>query len=92
MDGKKRKRAGSRILLGLALFAGTLAAMYAAASAADVLMDLFGPVPGPVRLAVKTVAVVAALPAGFFLVERAFLAWSSRRGKDEDRKDEPGEG
>jgi len=87
MNGRRRKRGGSRILLGSALFAGTLAAMYGAASAADFLMDLLGWDSGPGRLAGKTAAVVAALPAGFLLVERAFLSWSSRRGKDPGREE-----
>ncbi len=87
MNGRSRKRGGSRFLLGSALFAGTLAAMYGAASAADILMDLLGLDSGQVRLAGKTAAVAAAIPAGFFLVERAFLSWSSRRGKDPGRED-----
>ena len=80
MTARPRKRRGSPLLLGLALFAGTLGAMYAAALLADAMMDLLGVVSGPVRLAAKTVCLAAAIPAGFLLVERAFLARSSRRG------------
>ena len=79
MTGKRSKRPGSRLLLALALVAGTLGAMYASAIVAGVVMDLLGVVSGPVRLAAKALALAAAVPAGFFLVERLFLAWSSRR-------------
>jgi len=69
-----RKRPGSRLLLGIALFAGTLAAMCGGALLADFALDLLGVASPPVRLAVKAIAMAAALPAGFYLVERAFLA------------------
>jgi hypothetical protein len=41
------------------------------------MLDLLGVASPPVRLGVKVIAVAAALPAGFYLVERAFLARSS---------------
>jgi hypothetical protein len=69
-----RKRPGSRLLLGIALFVGTLAAMCGGALLADFALDLLGVASPPVRLAVKAIAMAAALPAGFYLVERAFLA------------------
>jgi hypothetical protein len=71
--GERGKRPGSRLLLGIALFAGTLASMCAGALLADLAVDLLGVVSPPIRLGVKTIAMMAALPAGFYLVERAFL-------------------
>jgi hypothetical protein len=74
MKESRRKRPGSRLLLGIALFAGTLASMCGGALLADFAMDLLGVASPPVRLGVKVIAMAAALPAGFYLVERAFLA------------------
>ena len=74
-----QKRPGSRLLLGIALFAGALASMYAGARIADLLMDLIGVASSPVRVGGKVLAVVAALPAGFYLVERFFLERSARK-------------
>jgi hypothetical protein len=79
MTGRRQKRGGSRLLLGVALFAGTLASMYAGARLVDLLMDLFGVSSTPVRLGAKVLAVAAALPAGFYLVERFFLERSARK-------------
>jgi hypothetical protein len=76
MTGNRRKRPGSRLLLGIALLAGTLASIYGGALLADFALDLLGVASPPVRLGVKVVAMAAALPAGFYLVERAFLARS----------------
>jgi hypothetical protein len=73
MTGRRRKRSGSRLLLGVALFAGTLASMYAGARLAGFLLDLLGVGSTPVRLGAKVLAVAAALPAGYYLVERLFL-------------------
>jgi hypothetical protein len=80
MAGGRRKRPGSRLLLAVALFAGTLASMYAGARIADLLLDLFGVEWTPVRLGAKVLAVAAALPAGYYLVERFFLERSARKG------------
>jgi len=77
MTGNRQKRPGSRLLLGIALFAGTLASMYAGVRVADFVSDLAGIVSPTVRLGVKVIAAAAALPAGFYLVERAFLERSS---------------
>ncbi len=77
MTGNRRKRPGSRLLLGVALFAGTLASMYGGALLADFVLDLLGVASPAVRLGVKTIALAAALPAGFYLIERAFLKRSS---------------
>lgn len=77
MTDNRRIRPGSRVLLGIALFAGTLASMCGGALLADFALDLLGVASPPVRLGVKVIAMAAALPAGFYLVERAFLARSS---------------
>jgi len=53
--------------------------MYAGARLAELLLDLFGVASTPVRIGVKVFAVVAALPAGFYLVERFFLERSVHR-------------
>ena len=65
------------MLLGIALVFGTLGSVYAGALLADFAMDLFGVASPPVRLGVKVIAMATALPAGFYLVERAFLGRSS---------------
>ena len=75
------KRPGSRLLLGIALFAGILASICGGALLADFALDLLGVSSSPVRLGAKVIAMAAALPAGFFLVERAFLARSSATRK-----------
>ena len=76
MANDRRMRPGSRVLLGIALFAGTLMSKCGGALLADFALDLLGVASPPVRLGVKVIAVAAALPAGFYLVERAFLARS----------------
>jgi hypothetical protein len=77
MEENRRKRPGSRFLLGIALFAATLASMCGGALLAEFALDLLGVSSPPVRLGVKVIAMAAALPAGFYLVERAFLERSS---------------
>jgi len=77
MTAERRRRPGSRLLLGIALIAGTLASIYGGALLADFVLDLLGVASPPVRLGVKVVAMAVALPAGFYLVERAFLERSS---------------
>jgi hypothetical protein len=74
MTSDRRKRPGSRVLLGIALFAGTLLSMCGGALLADFALDLLGVASPPVRLGAKVFAIAAALPAGFYIVERAFLA------------------
>ena len=73
MTNERRRRHGSRLLLGIALFAGILMSMCGGALLADFALDLLGVASPAVRLVAKVIAVVAALPAGFYLVERAFL-------------------
>ena len=70
------KRPGSRLLLGIALFAGTLASICGGALFADFALDLLGVTAPTVRLGVKVISMAAALPAGFYLVERTFLVRS----------------
>ena len=77
MTSDRRIRPGSRLLLGIALFAGTLASICGGALLADFALDLLGVASQPFRIVVKVIAMAVALPAGFFLVERAFLARSS---------------
>jgi len=77
MTDRQKKRPGSRLLLGIALFAGVLASMCGGALFADFALDLLGVASPAVRLGVKAIAMAAALPAGFYIVERAFLARSS---------------
>ncbi|PJB32051.1 MAG: hypothetical protein CO109_06680 [Deltaproteobacteria bacterium CG_4_9_14_3_um_filter_65_9] len=76
MTDHRGKRPGSRLLLGIALFAGTFASICGGGLLADFVLDLLGVSSPPVRLGVKVIAMAAALPAGFYLVERAFLARS----------------
>jgi hypothetical protein len=77
MTDRPTKRPGSRLLLGFALFAGILASMCGGALLADFALDLLGVASPAVRLGTKVIAMAAALPAGFYIVERAFLARSS---------------
>ena len=81
MTADRGGRPGSRVLLGIALFAGTLMSMCGGALLADFALDLLGVASPPVRLGVKAITMAAALPAGFYLVERAFLARSSATRK-----------
>jgi hypothetical protein len=81
MTGNRQKRPGSRLLLGVALFAGTLASMYGGARLADFVLDLLGVASTKIRLGVKVIAVAAALPAGFYLIERAFISRPSTSRK-----------
>jgi hypothetical protein len=86
MTEKRRIRPGARLLLGIALFAGTLASVYGGALLADFALDLLGVASPTVRLGVKGIAMATAVPAGFYLVERAFLARSSARRGATSRK------
>ncbi len=60
--------------------------MYAGVLTADFVSDLLGVASPTVRLGVKVIAMAAALPAGFYLVERAFLERSSARRRTTSRK------
>jgi len=81
MTTDRGKRPGSRLLFGIALFAGILASICGGALLADFALDLLGVTSSPVRLGAKVIAMAVALPAGFYLVERAFLARSSSTRK-----------
>lgn len=85
--GGSGKRKGSRLLLAVALAAGTAAALYAGTRVSDLICDLAGIGSPVVRLGLKVACVTVALPAGFYVVERLFLARSVRRasGKGPER-------
>ena len=85
MTVHRRKRPGSRLLLGISLFAGTLVSISAGAILAEFVLDLLGVSSPPVRLGVKVIAMAAALPAGFYLVERAFLVRSGANSRKTPR-------
>ncbi len=73
-----QRRKGSRLLLALALAAAVGAAFLAGGLAADALSDLFGIASPRLLLAIRLLAVVAAIPAAFYLVEKIFLGRISR--------------
>ncbi len=75
----RTKRPGSRLLLALALGCAALAAVYAGARAGDLVADALGVRAVPARLALKVLLIAAALPAGFYVVERFFLERAARR-------------
>ena len=75
------KRPGSRLLLALALAAGAVAALYGGARIGDLIADALGVASVGVRLLLKVALMAAALPAGFYLVERFFLERASRADK-----------
>jgi len=81
MTDRREIRRGSRLLLGIALVFGTLGSVYAGSLLADFVLDLLGVARTPVRLGVKAIVMAAAVPAGFYLVERAFLAWTTTSRK-----------
>jgi len=88
MRERLRKRPGSRLLLGVALLSGTFASMFAGARLADFLTDLLDVTWPPLRIGVKALLVAAALPAGYYLVERFFIERSARKipgPRDPDR-------
>lgn len=78
----RTKRPGSRLLLALSLGGGALAALYGGARLGDLIADALGIASIPVRLLLKVLLMAAALPAGFYLVERFFLDRATRRGKE----------
>ena len=77
--GGREKRGGSRLLLAAALVLGIAISLYAGARLSDLLSDLTGITSGALRLGLKVLLVAAALPAGFYLVERIFLSRSDRK-------------
>ena len=83
----RTKRPGSRLLLALALAGGTLAALYGGAQLGDLVADALGVASIPVRLLLKVLLIAAALPSGFYLVERFFLERATRRGKVREKRE-----
>lgn len=73
------KRPGSRLLLAAGLLAAVLAAFTIGSRLPEALSGLLSIESNAVRLALKVIAAVVALPAMFFLVERFFLERARRR-------------
>jgi hypothetical protein len=76
---ENRKRPGSRPLLAAALLGGIAAALFIGASIPEFLAGFAGVASRTLRLILKVVGVVVALPVAFYFVERWFLRRSSRR-------------
>lgn len=75
-----RKRRGSRLLLAFSLLACVAVALFLGASIPEMIAGLAGIASRTVRLVLKVVGVIVALPVAFYLVERMFL---KRSRKDE---------
>lgn len=75
----RQKRPGSRLLLSAALLGGIAAALFIGASVPEIVAGLAGVASRTLRLILKVVGVIVALPVGFYLVEKYFLDRSSRR-------------
>ncbi|HZW37003.1 MAG: hypothetical protein ACM319_04005 [Deltaproteobacteria bacterium] len=67
------KRPGSRLLFGWALLGGIAAAVFLGASIPEIVAGLAGIVSRTLRLILKVVGIVVALPIAFYLVEKYFL-------------------
>ena len=80
----RQKRPGSRLLLGAALLGGIAAALIAGAFVPEIVAGFAGVASRTLRLVLKVVGVIVALPVAFYLVERFFLKRSS--GSREGRK------
>ena len=76
---ERKKRTGSRLLLAAALIGGIAAALFLGASVPDMVAGFAGVGSGVVRLVLKVVGVIVALPVAFYLVEKLFLSRSRRR-------------
>jgi hypothetical protein len=76
---ESRKRTGSRPLLAAALLGGIAAALFIGASIPEILAGFAGVASRTLRLVLKVVGVIVALPVAFYFVERWFLKRSSRR-------------
>ena len=77
----RQKRPGSRLLLAAALLGGIVAALFAGASIPEVLAGLAGVASRTLRLVLKVIGVIVALPLAFYLVERLFLSRHGPRRK-----------
>jgi hypothetical protein len=73
-----RKRPGARLLLGWALLGGIAAAVFLGATIPEIVAGMAGVVSRTLRLILKVVGVVVALPVAFYLIERYFLNRYSR--------------
>ncbi len=71
--GKPRTGFLAKFLLAVSLGGGVLASMYAGSALGEATADLLGIASPGGRLAVKVVALLLAVPAGFYAVERIFL-------------------
>jgi len=71
--GGRGRRGGSRLLLAAALLFGIAASLYAGARLSDLFSEIAGIEATHLRLGLKVLLMAAALPAGFYLVERLFL-------------------
>ncbi len=67
------KRRGSRLLLAAALLAGIFAAVSIGALIPELLAGYLGVASRTLRLLLKVVGVIVALPAAFYLVEHFFI-------------------
>ncbi len=76
---ERRKRRGSRLLLAVSLLAGIASALVLGATIPEMIAGIAGVGSGIVRLALKVVGVIVALPIAFYLVEKLFLSRSRRR-------------
>ena len=77
--GGRGRRVGPRLLLAAALLLGIAVSLCAGARLSDLLSDLTGITSLTLRLALKVLFIAAALPAGFYLVERIFLSRTDRK-------------
>lgn len=76
------RRQGSRLLLAVALLGGIAAALLLGVSIPETVAGLAGIASRALRLVLKVVGVVVALPVAFYFVERFFLKRSSRPHRD----------
>jgi len=72
------KRRGSRLLLAAALLGGVAAALILGVSVPEIIANFAGVASRTLRLVLKVVGVIVALPIAFYFVERFFLERSSR--------------
>lgn len=78
------RRKGSRLLLAAALVGGVAAALLIGASVPDTVAALVGIASGTLRLVLKVVGVIIALPVAFYFVERFFLKRASSSRQDRE--------
>lgn len=76
--GDRGRRGGSRLLLAAALLLGIAVSLLVGARLSDFLSDIVGIGSRNLRLGLKVLLMTAALPAGFYLVERLFLKRARR--------------